>query len=148
MELVGFFMYFAFAVHNAAGSSIEVVPATHQFRARNFTGNVTFVCNVTGENPSAGRDAVWAVQQRQIQNQEDTVIRRSFADIGIFVEVLQPGVTALVITSEARLSYFRESPPTPNITVMCAAFTNSSLPLGEEGQQINVTTFGWLVSST
>lgn len=142
MKVATVILHFAFATAVVSGSSIVVAPPSHQFRPNLPTGNVSFMCDVNGEDPSAGRDAVWAVQQRQIQNLEVTAIRMNFASIGIFVEVVRPGVTELVITSEARLSYFRETPSVPNITAVCAAFTNSSLPLGEEGDQINITTFG------
>lgn len=139
MEMGNFVVLFLFILHSAVvctGSSIAVDPPTHQFMAINSTENVTFICNVTG---SSTRDAVWAVQQRQIPNDQDTVIRRNFAGIGVFIEVLEPGITALIITSQARMFYLNETPTMPNITVMCASFTGTS---GEEGDLINITTFG------
>lgn len=79
MKVATVILHFAFAAVSTAvvcsGSSIVVVPPSHQFRPNLPTGNVSFMCDVNGEDPSAGRDAVWAVQQRQIQNLEVTAIR-------------------------------------------------------------------------
>jgi hypothetical protein len=120
-----------------------VDPPSNQFRAINSTENVTFSCDVTGDDVVLGsREAVWAVLQRQIPNEADSQLRLNFAAIGIIVERIGSGITNLTITSEARVSYFDDMPSTPNITVLCAAFSNSSLPTGEVGDQINVTTFG------
>lgn len=133
------------ALHNALGSVIVVNPPTNQFRAINSSENVTFSCNVTGAaggNTLPFRNAVWSVLQLQIPNDQDSPLQRNFASIGIFVDVKEQGITELTITSEARTLYFTDTPPTPNITIMCSAFTDGNLPVGEDGNQINVTTFG------
>ena len=142
MEAAVFFVLVWHSALICSGSIIVVDPPTHQFVPVNSTENVTFTCDVTGGNALPARDAVWAVLQRQIPNDENSQLRDDFANIGIFVDVLEEGVTVLTITSEARMLYLTGTPPTQNITVMCAAFSSSSLPIGEEGDQINVTTFG------
>lgn len=120
------------------GSSIVVVPPINQFIPVNSTENVTYTCNVS----SAG-NAVWQVQGRQIQN-DDNPVRTNFADIGIFVNVISAGVTQVIITSDARLYYLNASTPNPNITLVCFSFPGGSLPT-VMGDQLNVTTFGLLL---
>lgn len=85
---------------------------------------------------------MWEVQELQILNDESNSVRRSFANLGITVQVVVPGITELTITPEARLSYLNGNPSTPNVTVQCALFNNDSLPLGIVGEKLNVTTFG------
>ncbi len=134
----------AVALHYAivcTGSSVVVTPPAHQFVPINSTGNVTFTCDVTGAGGSR-RTAVWQVLGRQILTEGDSPVTRTFAGLGIVAEVIEEGMTQLSISSQARMSYFSETPPTPNITVVCASFDDSGLPLGEVGTPINVVTFG------
>ena len=80
------------------------------------------------------------VQQRQIQNDQTNPITVLFASLGIFVEVLQPGMTQVTITRMAREVYLNESPPDPTITVRCASFA-VTVPNGGMGQELTVTSF-------
>ena len=130
----------AVVLHLCAGSDIVVTPSAHQFVALNSTDNVTYTCNVTGSDQDGS--AVWEIQELQILNDESNSLRRSFANLGITVQVVVPGITELTITPEARLSYLNGDPSTPNITVQCALFSNDNFPLGEVGEKLNVTTFG------
>ena len=69
---------------------IVTVPAVDQFVAVDSEDNVTFTFDVS--STGSGREAVWVVQQRQIQNDQTNPITVLFASLGIFVEVLQPGI--------------------------------------------------------
>lgn len=125
------------------GSDIVVTPATlNRFVSVNSTANLTLTCNVSSALAPQGRDAVWQVQQRQILNDDTNPLTQLFISIGIFTQVVEIGVTELIISSEARLSYLSESPPNPNITVRCTSFTRDGLPSGDVGKELIITTFG------
>lgn len=137
-----FYVVVALHIIICAGSDLVVTPSSHQFIAINCTDNVTFTCDATGGDTTSTREAVWEVQDRQIQNDEDSALRRAFEEIGIFLSVIQNGVTEVIITSGARNWYLTQSPPIYNITVMCSSFTDERSPLLEVGDVLNVTTFG------
>ena len=120
-----------------SGTGIVTVPAVDQFIAVDSEESVTFTCDVSGTG--SGREAVWVVQQGQIQNDLTSPITALFASLGIFVKVLKPGITQVTITRMAREAYLNESPPDPTITVMCVSFP-VAVPDDDIGQELTVTT--------
>ena len=133
--------YVAVALHISTGSDLVVTPSSHQFIAINSTLNVTFTCDATGGGTASNRDAVWEVQDRQIQNGENA-LRTAFEEIGIFLSVIRAGVTEIIIIPDARTYYLEQDSPIYNITVMCSSFTDELSPPLEVGDLLNVTTFG------
>lgn len=122
-------------------SQILVTPSSDQFISINSTGNVTFRCDVRGESQSQSPSAVWTVQGRLIQNTENPA-RSAFESIGIFINVIEEGVTEVIITERGRMQYFPSS-----ITVQCSSLTSSDgLPVVTIGEELTVTTFGMLIS--
>lgn len=142
MKIQVFYVVVALHIIICAGSNLVVTPSSHQFVAINSTENVTFICDATGGDTTLVRDAVWEVQDRQIQNDQDNALRIAFSEIGIFLCVLQAGVSEIIITSDARMWYLNEDPPIYNITVVCSSFTDERSPLLEVGDVLNVTSFG------
>ena len=124
----------------ATGVVINVSPPTDQFIAINSTENVTFSCDVRETGSSS---AVWTVQGRQIPNDPlvDNPTRRSFENLGVFISVEDMGLTDVIITSIARLSFLNSATtPTPNVTVLCSSFVGSFGTV--DGDILTVTTFG------
>ena len=124
----------------ANGTLIEVSPSTDQFIAVNSMENVTFSCDVRETN---GASAVWTVQGRQIPNDPlvDNPTRGSFEALGVFISVMDVGLTEVTITSMARLFFLNGSAtPTPNVTVLCSSFIGTFGTI--DGDILTVTTFG------
>lgn len=118
-------------------SEIIVTPSENQFLPVNSLINVTFQCDVRGSSGN-NRSAVWTVQGRQIDNgEENNPTRDAFETNGIFINVVEAGVTEVIVTELARVMF------SPTVTVQCSSFTNvGGLPITEVGEEFTVTTFG------
>lgn len=142
MVAVMTFLFLCVVVEMVASSAILVSPSMNQFIANNSMENVTFTCDVRGPSESLSRRAVWRIQERQIENDpiEENPTRRTFESIGVFINVVDDGVTEVVITEMARMSFLAT---TPDITVQCSSFSSDGdVPVTEVGAIITVTTFG------
>ncbi len=99
--------------------------------------NVTLVCNVSQDsNNSAGTQAIWEVEDRQIQSGS---VRTAFANIGIFIEEEEEavGLVSLIVSREARLQY-----EDSGLMVRCTAFTSGEPPITLRGNAITIRTYG------
>lgn len=112
-----------------------MVPENDQSLPINSPENVTFTCNVSDFN-SLERQAIWEVEQRQIQGGINSV-RTAFENIGIFIEARGVGVTDLIVTRMARMQY-QDS----GLMVRCTAFTLVEPPITELGDVLFVRTYG------
>lgn len=125
------------------GGVISVVPGTDQSLPINSPVNLTFSCNVSeDESNSAQRQAIWEVQDRQIQGGQNRV-RDAFENIGIFiVEVeVELGVVDLVVSSAARMQF-----QASGLMVRCTAFTIDP-PITQLGETLFVRTYGRCIVS-
>lgn len=114
-----------------------MTPATDQSRPVGSSSNVTYVCNVTQEEPGeVERRAIWEVEGRQIQSGNNPV-RDAFESSGIFIEQVEVGLVNLIVTREARLQYLELG-----VMVRCTAFTPTDPPLTEFGPFLFVRTYG------
>lgn len=82
------------------------------------------------------RQAIWEVEERQIQSGQNPV-RTAFERIGIYIEEVSLGTVDLIITSQARMQY-----QDTGIMVRCTAFTPDEPPITELGEALFVITYG------
>ena len=117
-----------------------VTPPTNQIVPETSEDNVTFICNVTASDNTTNGDAIWEVQRSQIQNIEgNNQIRDSFAAIGVFVNVIESGVTEVIITSQAR-NLFRQRGN--DVDLRCVARLPRIPPTSRFGDMFSVITYG------
>lgn len=113
---------------------ITVVPGTDQSLSINSPVNVTFACNVSEDEPNlARRQAIWEVQNRQIQGGP---VSDAFEDIGIFVEEVEMELVNLIVNSSARME-FQDT----GLMVRCTAFTVNP-PETQLGETLFIRTYG------
>lgn len=105
--------------------------------------NVTFTCNVSeDESNLVGRQAIWEVQDRQIQPGQNPV-RTAFENVGIAIEEREIiSAVDLIVTSEARM-VFQDS----GIMIRCTAFT-ADPPVTEVGELLFIRTYGECLDRT
>ena len=82
------------------------------------------------------RQAIWEVEERQIQSGQNSV-RTAFERIGIFIEEVSLGAVDLIVTSQARMQY-----QDTGLMVRCTAFTPDEPPITDLGPALFVVTFG------
>ena len=126
--------------------TIVVTPPKNQIVPETSEDNVTFICNVTGSDStgmvldSTIGDAIWEVQRSQIPNVEgNNQIRDNFAAIGVFVNVIESGVTEVIITSQARNEYRQSG---NDVDLRCVARLSGIPPTSQFGDMLSVITYG------
>ena len=118
---------------------MEVTPQTDITVAVTDPGNITYVCTVpTDAQPE------WAVDTFQLVNPED-MIARQFAATGIYIEIVSPGVTRLVITPEGRDTRLMQKSMN-TIVCRCTGIRSRDLEKGDTAITVSVTTYSELYS--
>ena len=98
--------------------------------------NVTYDCAV-----DEGSQPEWTVDSFQIPSPDDSIALQ-FAQIGIFIEVLAPNMTRLIITPAGRMTLLRNAGITlKNIVNTCRGILND-LERGKQSVTVSVTVYG------
>ncbi len=85
---------------NSDGALVVVNPAVDTPVPLNSAENVTYTCNVTGDNSSGVLiEAVWAVQGIQVP---DEVGRMRYAGLGVFITQLSAEMVEVVVSERGR----------------------------------------------
>ena len=113
-------------------SNVVVIPPVNQLVPQTSTENVSYLCNIS--SATAGGEAVWAVQGRQVP--DDVARRMEYAVLGVFINFLVPGVTELVADSNARDLFGG------NIAVQCIGTVPGSPPTTVSGDMLSIITYG------
>ena len=119
-------------VPGAEPINAEVSPQTNYTKPASFSNNITYDCSVTPGNQPA-----WIINSFQLIHPTDGIVVE-FAATGIFIEILSPNTTRLIISAEGRNTRLGED--SSNILeCQCTGFRD--LNRGEVTWTVSITSY-------